>query len=445
MSSSEGGSSSEDEADASCSRKFEISKVIEAYLDPTSGNLSRQWTFVFDDGVFERQANFITQLDLWRHLERIDAGMTKLRIKSKKGMSRLYFAESAESWAQQEAVANKWVIRFSRKFPIDLADFWVKLVLSILSGKLPSAELVLGCSFKTKKGKSEMVVHLVDSPNGNEPTSDRSMREFMGVDKREKTIQFVFKSYRAQLQQEADLVRVNQVKQKKAHTWPLANAEPEEDYSQHMMDPPETFDPPTQPFRYVFESPCASLAYSSSSSLSLEELQELQLQHLRLCSSDTDEKPSKDESEEEAMPEIGARAVEIKPVTRSPVTPLACRPVPFTKDDCDAEFERRMLYDSPEDETLLESPHKLNPKNCSPPEFVLGTNPPDFSSPLMRAAMAKNDRGRRKLSLWFVCILNGVPCHRFPLSIYFETALVNYISEAISSIYTTYISIFKRA
>lgn len=398
MSSSEGGSSSEDEAEASCSRKFEISRLIEAYLDPTSGNLSRQWTFVYDDGMFERQANFVSQLDLWRHLERIDAGMTKLRIKSKKGMARLYFAESADAWGQQEAVANKWVIRFSRKFPIDLADFWVKLVLSMLSGKLPSAELALGCSFKTKKGKCEMIVYLADSPNGDEPTSDRLMRDCMGVDKREKTIQFSFKSYREQLQQEADLVRVNQVKQKKAHTWPLVNAEPEEDYSRQM---PETFEPPVEPFRYVFESPSASLALSSSSSLSLEELQELQLQHLKLCASDTDEKPHKEESEEEAMPEIGScekePPMELRlDVARSPVT---CRPVPFTKDDCDAEFERRMLYDSPEDETLLESPHKLNPKNCSPPEFVLGTNPPDFSSPLMRVAMMKNGRRHRKLSL----------------------------------------------
>lgn len=103
------------------------------------------------------------------------------------------------------------------------------------------------------------------------------------------------------------------------------------------------------------------------------------------------------------MPEIGGQETlaELRPdiIVCSPSSPVTCRSAPFTKDDCDAEFERRMLYDSPEDETLLESPHKLNPKNCSPPEFVLGTNPPDFSSPLMRVAMMKNGRRHRKLSL----------------------------------------------
>jgi hypothetical protein len=421
MSSSEGGSSSDDEADASCSRKFEISRIIETYLDPTSGNLSRQWTFVFDDGMFERQANFVTQLDLWRHLDRIDAGMTKLRMKAKKGTSRLYFAESAEAWAQQASVANKWIIRFSRKFPTDLANFWVKLVLSILSNRLPDASLVLGCSFTTKKGKSEMDVYLLEPPDGIEPENDHLMRECLGVDKREKTIQFSFKSYRAQLQQEADEARVNQVKQKKAHTWPLvANNnvyDPEEELAtckKQMLEEPATFEPPLQPFRYVFETSSSSLSLPSAASrcssvpsLSLEELQELQLQQLKLCASDTDDKPAKEESEEDVMPEIGKSNEVIKQlepkeeILRTPAVPIVSRSFPFTKDECDAEFERRMLYDSPEDETLLESPHKINPKNCSPPEFVLGTNPPDFSSPLMRVAMSKHTRRafHRKLSL----------------------------------------------
>jgi hypothetical protein len=166
---------------------------------------------------------------------------------------------------------GKWIFRFNRKFPIDLSDLWVDLVrttpplfliiliikfritnniilnitiviiiiliqyhhhhlprfyhqvLAAVTEGLPRAELVAGCIFTTRKGKSEMEIWTVDDPMAElpgqkvAPPSEKkqqiAIRKLLGVSDKEKTISVVYKSHQHERQKKDDYDRVMKVRE----------------------------------------------------------------------------------------------------------------------------------------------------------------------------------------------------------------------------------------
>jgi len=515
--------SSEDESDNECdhtSRKFEIAKMIDGHFDSESqGALDSQWSFVLDDGMFERQANFATPTDLWRHMQQIDATMTKLRVKGKKGVVRLFKSETSalsaskkNLWQSESSMKNggKWVIRFSRKFKTDLSDFWVNLVVAAVSESMPRPDLVTGCVFSTRKGKTEMEVWMQDDPfedtlssgkKGSTVLSEEEqqlkMRELVGVGATAKTIQFAYKahhkSHQDERQKKRDIERVKQVQQRKhkkaggGNTWPyVQQASPDEEDTEKQLaefmqqvaaDPYEQYSSPktvhhynydddedTTPsspslnadvFKYNYEDevsdskapPSALLSRAElpgESSLAeeespcvptlpplpllpLEQLQQLQLQDLRLgtqsdCSDDDEHSDGENQEIEQDTPlnlaSLRTR-IDSTDVLESASVQVMFSPEPMgellvvptvQQPPLSPGFEVRTLYCC-DDQGLADAPlpkviHKsLLPANMtvknepvknepvkagSPPTklaMVLGTNPPDFSSPVMKAVM----------------------------------------------------------
>lgn len=302
-------------------RNFNIGKVIEEHFDDKSTNLSHEWSFVFDDGIFERQANFSTTNDMWRHLDRVDCAMTKSLRKAKKGSVRMFRTADINV---ETSTAGKWIIRFSRKFPGDLSELWVLLAVRAISGQMPHSDLLLGCVFTTRKGKCEMEIHLQDDPSTDEICNDCQIRYALKIPQTEDTIQFKFYSALAlsikkqeALTSERNSERVHQIQQKKkkASTWPRAPIElniPEsppsvsdlEKMKQQLFEVPDPF-MQYSPYCYSFEAsaelpePCTlRLPCVQPTPLPLQILQVQQLELLRLAGSDSEGNTRKDSLEE---------------------------------------------------------------------------------------------------------------------------------------------------
>lgn len=483
-------SSSSDESDNDCgskaARKFELARMIDGFFrDEASKNLSSSWTFVMDDGMFERQANFSTTMDLWRHMQQIDTSMTKLRTRSKKGVVRLFRSEFAhhtdssvkQLWQSGASMdhGGRWLIRFSRKFPFDISDLWVNVVLAAVSDSMPRPDLLAGCVFTTRKGKTEIEVWMQDaiapshalakgskdSAALSEEQQELQIRTLLNLSPEEKTIQIQYKTHCAERQKKQDLERVRRVQERRdrkggANTW--SHSEPaekkEEDeqqklarYRQHIAadSHEQTKAAPVHMYTYNYDDddeeeaeqelkpPLSALRTPPSSAVfpvhqvapppmptrPLAELQHMQLQGLTIQPDSSDE----EEEVEEQQPVAGVNLASLRSrldstdatidLPRHTTAPVV---IPQTTDSL---FERRKLYDngvrhcpsersprSPNPLALLESeptlvsrrPTVTGFKSFSPPSkyaMVLGTNPPDFSSPVMKAVLWPVNRSRR--------------------------------------------------
>lgn len=292
--SSDSSSSDDEELDRlQAARKFELAELVNSRFKDTSSTAFDHWSFYLHDGVFERQANFCTSHDLWRHLERIDSSLTSIRRRGKKGTCRLFRNKNAalfmdkvthkDVWDSDESRAGgKWVIRFSRKFSQDLSDMWAKLVLGSVAEEMPRSDLVAGCTFTTKKGKCEIEILMLDDPTSeplqgvkSAPLSSEeqqlAIRDLLGVTTaNHKAIQVQYKSHQGEWQKKQDYERVMEVqsrltKKRGANTWPYVNRseEPNESTEEQLAkyraqvhaNPYEEYVEPTSSQQYHYDYP----------------------------------------------------------------------------------------------------------------------------------------------------------------------------------------------
>lgn len=421
--SSEGGSSSSD--DESSPRKFDISELIAAHFKSRAKQLPTQWSFVLDDGVFERQANVHSMEQLWHHLANIERQMARYRTKAKKGTVYLFKNPSLADWQSESALCGTCTLRFSRKFSVDLGELWVLLVLLTITGQLPfdDPEQVLGLVFSTRKGKSEMQLFLRDEPWTRDLEDDSLLREALNIDQRDAAIQIKFKSYHdlnqrrleeEQRQRDEERVKMVNLKKDKARSWPLVKPKPPSDDENELEALRMRFrseEPtPVVPYQYQFAAPL------------LTSLVEQQLVSLVLAGSSDSEgpapRPAPPRAPVEQMTPLSEHTALEGGLPLAPLAPSQQGAAPVDRTPAhppqgslpDPSFERHMLYGSERDERDWRDERDerderdgrdtaeadssgdiadLNPP--SPPCFAPGTNPPDFSSPVMKAALSYRD------------------------------------------------------
>jgi hypothetical protein len=163
-------------------RRFDIRNMIGIYIGTEKTVLESRWSFILNDYIFEKQANFSKTSDLLKHLSHIDSLFTKLRKKNLKGTIRMFKDEQSLKFIWRKG--GRWIIRVSRRSSINLADLWVKIVCIAVSKSINE------CVFKTDRGRTEFQIWMP-------PQSEDELRILLNVGTSDMNIRFRYESPQA--------------------------------------------------------------------------------------------------------------------------------------------------------------------------------------------------------------------------------------------------------